>query len=272
MRATRVRPGDGEFDPASILQPPLTRAPFFKTANLSYDARRMRRGRLMFNRFSMVVLLAGIFFGAAVVAQQPNPTPSPKRGTREYTEASFDRYKQAEADYAALSAKQDATLPDLEAAYQKMLTSLSSAYAAMEVEADGYDDVKKAKSARDTAESTYKRLKGRDPYSAEKEAERDLRIKNTDYHNKALAHYEQIQSAIGMRLPSSAKYSARHEELLDAKRKAEEEARKKAEAEKKAQEEKKSGSSQAPQCSRGSGLGGAMENVACQEQHSGSTH
>jgi hypothetical protein len=232
----------------------------------------------MLNRILACIVLAGVFFGGVAVAQKPapspSPTPGPARGTREYTEAFYERYKQAQAEYDALSADPNATLDALDKAHLKVRVIAQNALAAAGDEADTYSDVKAAKEANEAAEAKYERLKkeGKD-YVAEKMAE-DAALKTFRvYLRKKGAVEDKIEAAIGIHPPLDPPFSARHQALRDeARRKEAEEAKKKAEAEKKAQEEKKGGSSQAPQCSHGSGLGGAMENLACQEQHSGSGH
>jgi hypothetical protein len=231
----------------------------------------------MFNRFAICVLLAGVLFGTVAVAQ--SPAPSPKPGDHAYTEAAFDRYKQAEADYAAVAAQPDSSLRDLQLAYFKAEAALTAAYHALDDEAVQSRDVKDAKFAQEVAESTYERLKGKD-LQTDHDIDKARTRARANYDHVLNARKEAIQSAIGMRLPWAVSRSARHYDLLEAERKANEEAAKKrfeAAKKAKAEAEKKAQPSPSPEpkktsCAPGSGLGGAMENVACQEQHSGSTH
>jgi len=214
-------------------------------------------------------VLIGFICTAATAQQRPSPSPPPAEGTREFTAAAFDRYNQAEADYAAVAAKPDASLRDLEIAYYAAEPALKAALDALSAEAEKSPEVRDAKFKAEVAESTYNRI-DESRYETKELAKAARNKARKEYERKLQARKELIQSALGTKLPWTISRSARHYDLLEAKEKADKEAAKARWEKKKAQEQQPE--PKKTSCAPGSGITGLTENIACQEQHSGSGH
>jgi len=248
----------------------------------------------MFNRFAICFLLAGVLFGGVAVAQKPAPSPSPQPGDRAYTEEAVEKYKAAAAKYEALDADPKSDVGALNAAFRDLYNAHSDARSAIVDEADATEAVKKARENVDLAQSivdTQIKNKTHPDEEVLQQKMGKLAKAKKEYARIWGEAYDRIKKAVAPDLPMDVDSSARHRALdAEARRKAEADAlrrifdeinekRMKAEAEKKAkaEAEKKAQPSPSPEpkktsCAPQGGLGGAMENVACQEQHSGSTH
>jgi len=222
----------------------------------------------MLRTIAIAVLIG--FVSTIAVAQQPTPSPSPAPGTRPNTEAAFDRYQQAQAEYDAVAANPNASLRDLDLAYYKGEAALTAALHALDDEVVKSRDVRDAKFAQEVAESTYERQKGKD-LQTDHDNEKAIARARAEYERRFQARKEAIQTSMGQHLPWSFSRSARHYDLAEAKRKSDEAAAKKRWEEKKAQEQQKS-EPKKTSCAPGTGLAGMTENIACQEQHSGASH
>jgi len=236
----------------------------------------------MLTRIALAALLIGIVATAAS-AQKATPTPSPsppppKPGTHEYTQAMTADYEKARAKYEALS-NGNASLDELRAAYDAVLGGWHKILEAIEDEGAATPEAKKAEAATDAALKKYDDEFRRhdDPIKeafllAEFQAAEKRLIKVLSAQKAAL------MKALTAKPPEPSK---RHVALQEEEnRKFIEEERKREEAE---EAEKKAKGQQpspqpspqqqgSPQCSSDGGLTGAMNNLACQEQHSGSGH
>ena len=139
------------------------------------------------------------------------------------------------------------------------------------LEADRFSDVKAAKTKMETARSTLGRMRGA-PVDEEAKAEDEWRKADDEYRRLRKAAIVKIENALGVaHVPDKPDYSKRHLALLREKSDAEYEAEKRAKAEK-----TKAGQAAQPveksSCPQAGGLAGALNNVACQEQHAGAGH
>jgi hypothetical protein len=220
----------------------------------------------MLRRFALLALSIGLISTAASAQPKPSPSPTPPApGSRAYTEAAVNEYDKALEHYNAVCADPNADLAAMDAAEALAVKASARADIALIDEVEKLPAMIAAKDTVDLALKDLIRLQkeGKD-YVAEKKAEDAFR-KAT----KALAAiYVRVSQTVLEQVnggePFSVLRNPRHKALREAKRKADEDAKKKA--------QEKPPTASKTSCAPGTGLAGITENLACQEQHSGSGH
>jgi hypothetical protein len=221
----------------------------------------------MLARKLCVALLAGLVATAALA--QP---PPPKLGTRAFTEKAVDDLHKAAADYKALNDQNSMDVEALDRAFNQWVGAMEKFDDAARAERETYADVKAAKEAEAVAASTYKRAKG-GAYDVEERARLAHERSVTALHKARDAAEAKIEKALGESLYQGIGTTEHHQKLQHIRYDEQQAAiakQRKAEAEKKAKD------SQAKQtksgCARGGGAAGALEQLACQENHAGAGH
>lgn len=219
-------------------------------------------------------VLIGIVSTAAIAQQSkpsPSPTPAPY-GTPAGTQGAVDAYNKQLAAYQAQSADPNATLAELDHTHQVLYSYREEALRAATIEAERNPtrEIKDLQRQVDVQESVYRKL-----HEDKKDLQADANAKSKlDKLQKALydATFAKAKQLLrvannGTELWDAHPLTERHLALLRAA----DAAKKKAEAEKKAQEQQNA-EPKKTSCAPGSGITGLTENIACQEQHSGSGH
>lgn len=213
----------------------------------------------MLRTIAFAVLIG--FVSTAAVAQQPKPSPSPAGpapGTTAYTTRYIDALENANGKYESLSSDPNANPKALAQAYSDAVQAYWNAETALRQEADNASEVKAVARERDAAMSTYKRFADDPKNYGNPSEEKRLEKAQRD----AIAKFVAARNRKADDIAKSRYPGAFHLPKLDARL-----APKKAEPEKKQQS-----SGNKTSCAPGSGIAGLTENIACQEQHSGSGH
>jgi hypothetical protein len=174
-------------------------------------------------------------------------------------------YKKAMADYDEVVANPNSSLQAMQDAYEHARQAAAGAQNASLAEAAALPSLAALKQKAEVADSTYKRLKGSGKdYEAELKAESAAKKAWDTYNDLVYRTAHSIEQQVNGNRVEFPDIKARHMALIRAKYEAEAEERKKAQAQ--------PSTGTKTSCAPATGLTGAMENVACQEQHSGSGH
>jgi hypothetical protein len=225
----------------------------------------------MLGRILCLALLFGAATGAAMAQSKPSPTPSASE-RRQTTERAAADYDKARADYEAVSADPKADVNAMNGAYLRVQRQAEDFNRAVRAEVEASPEVQSAgvkwQKARKALDEFMALPKNKRPFDKEivlQVAEDEAR---KVYFGRLDAVAKKVASEVGGGRAAHLIRTDRHRPLYEQQQ-AKLRAAEKAEAERKAKASQDSGQSKSS-CPQAGGLAGALNNVACREQHAGS--
>jgi hypothetical protein len=214
-----------------------------------------------------LAVLIGFISAAASAQQKPAPSPSPAGpapGTTAYTTKYMDALEKANRDYENLTYDPKASMDALNQAYSDAVQAYWNAETALRDEANNAPEVKAAAQARDVAKATYDRFANNPKNYGNPSEEKRLE----GLWHKAIAAFVATRNRKANEIADKRYPRAFHPPKPDSRIAAQ---IKKYEEDKKAQEQQKA-EPKKTSCVPQGGITGMTENIACQENHSGSEH